>query len=174
MKIYLIFLAAVHSVVAIDLCLFGLCNNSGNNNNNNNGRGFPATGGGGNQHHQNPEWVSYGDKEYYFAIDQRAMNWWEADRFVSIDYTATLIIPASTLYLYFVTAINRYCERKGGYLAEPQNHGEHNFLKNHAYKYGGSNWWLGLRLAEDCTCYPSGGRRNSYEATISLTHLLNK
>ena len=46
----------------------------------------------------------------------------------------------------------QYCDRKGGYLAEPATSQEHDFLRGQAGGLGNTNWWLGMREAEDCQC----------------------
>ncbi len=60
-------------------------------------------------------------------------------------------------------------------MAEPQSHSEHNFLSSQARKYGANNWWLGLRLTEDCRCEPRrGGGGRAYDATINAADLRNR
>lgn len=85
---------------------------------------------------------------YHFANQEvNAMNWYEA---------------------------NDYCLDKGGYLAEPHNSEETEFLKNFASKFPNVNWWIGAREGENCKCSTNDGRSKTiieFDATIDYKSL---
>ena len=68
----------------------------------------------------------------------------------------------------------QYCDRKGGYLAEPSNPQENNFLVGRVRALGSINWWLGMREVQDCQCSGTvAGRSSTSQALIDQEDLRN-
>ena len=145
MKILVVLLLAA-SASAVDLCIFfNTCNKNNNNGNDRSFETIPAV-------NVDSDWIEPGNGHslnnnqlYHFPSGGQAMDWYDA---------------------------NSYCERKGGFLAEPKTRAEHNFLKSQAKSKGNNaNWWLGLREAQDCRCRQG---RGDFEASLDSRSLTNR
>ena len=125
----LIYFTFISYALAIDLCLiFKNCHlqNVKHGNQARTEPGLPAL-------RVDDEWIEPdgGDLNqiYHFGKNAGGMDWFDADR---------------------------YCESKGGFLAEPASALEQNFLAGQAEKIPAANWWIGLRETENCNCEASG------------------
>ncbi|TRY68397.1 hypothetical protein TCAL_14261 [Tigriopus californicus] len=86
------------------------------------------------------------DQLYHFASNAGPMDWFQA---------------------------SRYCESKGGFLAEPITTEEHQFLRGQARQYPNVIWWIGLREAQNCRCQPPSRTSNPFIAKLDQSSLLD-
>jgi hypothetical protein len=63
-----------------------------------------------------------------------------------------------------------YCAQKNAFLAEPATTAEAQFVAAQAAQTPNTNWWLGLRKAQDCTCQSNTGG-TGFDATLDPASL---